>query len=1090
MKFLRSLCDHLLEGVIAYNTDGDIVYFNPSAQKFLKTTDDLIHQQISTLFPADLLIKGNDSPAIPFQNGTLYFQALGDPSDPWPNSAARSLELPDGEKVYLLYFIFKSLQYNYKYPINFLEDLINLTPTAIFLKDAEDDMRIMLVNQSCAEYFGIPEKEIVGRFDKDLFPPEIAEQQYKDDLLCLKNKVPLSKCERVVDPRGNVRYFQTTKCCITNPDGARRILGISNDITSQSELYQNQIAYTKGLENFFILNDEKAVGNNTLKIICERVNATRVFAQTYIPAVERFCTARQYFPPDAPPFPEGLNIPLNPENSLFLKTLKEQGYVFIPDTSDLSDPVHKEIVSHFNPALGAKSLYFLRLHIEGLLSGYAVVSYEKAVHRLSSYEEKFLKDCIYFLNIGLEQLKSKKWFEQREKTMNMLIMNTPVPLAVWDNEGRFLLCNQAYCDCIQLTVEELIEKDIHCENNCFSEGIKPLTSSNIYPVTEVLHGQKRASAPWKIKDKDWVFLAQGAYDKDGHLEKIFESAIDVTSKNQKIAQQKAINMCMEEIFLKGKTASETLNSVIDLIVKYFHSDIGYLKKFNEDSSEIIAKAGNEEHLQDVMRLQKEISPQFTEELIKRMNREKLVLINITGPLLKQFPYWKNIFNPQIKTILVTGLHIQGKLWGYITLALKEEKEHILKDDMDIFYTFQYALEIILDRNKLLANLEQERDNALAAEKAKSFFFATVSHDIRTPLNAIIGLSELLKLGVDSQEIQNQYLESIIMSGQTLKQLINDVLDLAKLEAGKMLIKREMTDCSKIIDGLSLAFASETQQRDITLNCKAEGLPLLNIDPQRIRQILFNLIGNACKFTQQGSITVDARFEKTSPTQGNLMISVKDTGIGISKENLGKLMMPYVQVSSKSSEGTGLGLSICKHLLKRMNGEMFIQSELGKGSDFSIIVRDVEYKYSKENVSEPVENHDSRSILKVKDLNILMVDDVKLNLMVLSAMCKRLGVEKMTSALSGQEALRLLDEGSFNLILTDLWMPGMDGRELTKRIHEDKRFKSLPIYVVTADVEVQKTYSQMGFDGVLLKPITIDQFSALLRDINQKRNGNR
>ena len=978
MKFLRSLCDHLLEGVIAYNTDGDIIYFNPSAQKSLKTTENLIHQQISTLFPADLLIKENDSPAIHFQNGTIQFQSLGDSSDPWPNSAARSLELPDGKKVYLLFFTFKSPQH------------ISQLPT---------------------------------------------------------------------------------------------------DIKELTELYKNQVAYTKGLENFFILNDEKNIGNNTLKIICERVNASRVFAQTYIPALERFCTARQYFPPEAPPFPEGLNIPLKPENSLFLKALKENGFVFIPDTSDLRDPVHKEIVFHFNPALGAKSLYFLRLHIEGLLSGYAVVSYEKAVHPQNPYEESFLKNCIYFLNIGLEQLKSKKWFEQREKAINMLIRNTPVPLAVWDNEGRFLSCNRAYCDCIQMTVEELIQKDIQSDNNCLPKDIKPLTSSKIHPVTEVLHGQKSASAPWKIKDKEWVFLAQGAYDKDGNLEKIFESAIDVTSKNQKIAQQKVINMCLEEIFLKGKTKSETLNNVIDLIVKYFHSDIGYLKKFKGDSAEIIAKAGNDQHLQDVLSLQKEISPQFTEELIKRMNREKLVLINVSGPLVKQFPYWKNIFNPQIKTILATGLHIQDKLWGYVVLALKEEKEHILKDDMDIFYTFQYALEIILDRNKLLANLEQERDNALAAEKAKSFFFATVSHDIRTPLNAIIGLSELLKLGVDSQETQNQYLESIIMSGQTLKQLINDVLDLAKLEAGKMDIKREMTDCSKIIDGLSLAFISETQQRDISLNCKAEGLPLLNIDPQRIRQILFNLIGNACKFTQKGSITVDAHFEKTSPTHGDLMISVKDTGIGISKENQGKLMMPYVQVSSKSSEGTGLGLSICKQLLKRMNGELRIQSELGKGSVFSIIVRDVEYKYGKENVSEPVESHVSRSNLKVKDLNILMVDDVKLNLVVLSAMCKRLGVEKMTSALSGQEALDLLDKGSFNLVLTDLWMPGMDGQELTRRIHEDKRFKSLPIYAVTADVEVQKTYSQMGFDGVLLKPITIDQFSALMRDINQKRSGN-
>lgn len=382
--------------------------------------------------------------------------------------------------------------------------------------------------------------------------------------------------------------------------------------------------------------------------------------------------------------------------------------------------------------------------------------------------------------------------------------------------------------------------------------------------------------------------------------------------------------------------------------------------------------------------------------------------------------------------------------------------------------------------RMNVQLKAERDKSLKAEKAKSYFFSTVSHDIRTPLNSIIGFSEMLQLGIDDPQEKERALDAIIVSGQTLLELINDVLDLSKLEAGKMELHPVPTDVTTLVRKVANSFEVATSRSALLLYTEIEKMPFLRLDPQRIRQILFNLIGNAVKFTDRGSITVRASYK-----DGTFSLSVTDTGRGISEENIKKLMSPYVQLQNHdSSTGTGLGLAICKQLASQMKGVLELESSVGKGSTFTLRIPNVQV-FSEHESEAYFSNIDtSRSKIRlnenIKEKHILIVDDQKLNQKILQSMLARLGILNVLTAENGKDALETLQNvGRVDLVLTDMSMPVMDGAELLREIRKSPQFADIPVYVITADVELQTDYREMGFDNALIKPMTFEKLKELL-----------
>ena len=259
------------------------------------------------------------------------------------------------------------------------------------------------------------------------------------------------------------------------------------------------------------------------------------------------------------------------------------------------------------------------------------------------------------------------------------------------------------------------------------------------------------------------------------------------------------------------------------------------------------------------------------------------------------------------------------------------------------------------------------------------------------------------------------------------------------------------------------------------------MPVLMIDPQRIRQILFNLVGNAAKFTQSGFVEVRGSFTRAGADAktGTLRIEVEDTGCGISKGDMKRIASPYVQVRSKLARhgGTGLGLAICRQLAAAMGGRLGVVSELGRGSTFSIEIPGVRPAPAAEreaSAASPDSVNPEKKAMAHAIRRILVVDDVKVNAMVLKAHLKNLGDFETAVALDGQEALTALtapDSQPFDLVLTDMWMPNLDGEGLVRAIRKDPALAPTRVIVVTADVEMRTKAGEMGFDDILLKPVT-------------------
>lgn len=333
---------------------------------------------------------------------------------------------------------------------------------------------------------------------------------------------------------------------------------------------------------------------------------------------------------------------------------------------------------------------------------------------------------------------------------------------------------------------------------------------------------------------------------------------------------------------------------------------------------------------------------------------------------------------------------------------------------------------IREAEELNARLIAERERSAQAEKAKAAFFSSVSHDIRTPLNAIIGFSELLQDDGVPRAERKESLRMIETSSKTLLHLINDLLDLSKLEADRMRIELEPTDCAGLLDEIVPVFRQMAEQKGQRLVCDKPETPVLMLDPYRLRQILFNLIGNAVKYAGPCTIRVSA-----SCAYGKLSLVVEDDGKGIAPEDAQRLMQPYAQVGAADrTTGTGLGLAICRQIAERMGGTLLLDSALGKGCRFTVRIPAAEAPAGKPADAAPAA--EGRAPGPVPHA-VLVVDDSGVNRAVIKAMLRKLGVAEVFTVGNGREALAVLAKRQdFDLVMADMWMPEMNGGELVAR----------------------------------------------------------
>ena len=346
---------------------------------------------------------------------------------------------------------------------------------------------------------------------------------------------------------------------------------------------------------------------------------------------------------------------------------------------------------------------------------------------------------------------------------------------------------------------------------------------------------------------------------------------------------------------------------------------------------------------------------------------------------------------------------------------------------------------ITDLKKYQAELVEAREQAEHSLKVKEQFLANMSHEIRTPMNGVIGMVDLL---CDSplNEDQQDYLQTIRKSSETLLHILNDILDLAKIEAGKMVLHPAELVFEDLLDRLMALFTPIAHQKGnkVSYHLDSKVPKVVVADETRLLQILSNLTSNALKFTENGSVSISVAPFKIADKKVELMVRVTDTGIGISPANLKKLFNAFQQLDNSTSKnygGTGLGLAISREFTKMMDGEIGVESEEGKGSTFWFTVHLAIGDESKASSIKRSDNFDIAGTLKEVHARILLVDDNMTNRKVASQILLKAGCVVET-ATSGQEAIdRLNQDTDFDLVLMDIQMPEMDGMETTRRLKQ-------------------------------------------------------
>lgn len=362
-----------------------------------------------------------------------------------------------------------------------------------------------------------------------------------------------------------------------------------------------------------------------------------------------------------------------------------------------------------------------------------------------------------------------------------------------------------------------------------------------------------------------------------------------------------------------------------------------------------------------------------------------------------------------------------------------------------------------------------------ASRDKTTFISTISHELRTPLNGIVGLSRIL-LDTELTAEQEKYLKTIHVSAVTLGNIFNDIIDMDKMERRKVQLDNQPVDFTSFLADLENLSALQAQQKGLRFNLEPT-LPLPHqviTDGTRLRQILWNLISNAVKFTQQGQVTVRVRYD-----EGDMLhFEVEDSGIGIPQDELDKIFAMYYQVKDshggKPATGTGIGLAVSRRLAKNMGGDITVTSEQGKGSTFTLTIH-------AQSVAEEVDDAFDEDDMPLPALNVLLVEDIELNVIVARSVLEKLG-NSVDVAMTGKAALEMFKPGEYDLVLLDIQLPDMTGLDISRALTKRYPREDLPpLVALTANVLKDKQeYLNAGMDDVLSKPLSVPALTAMIK----------
>ena len=676
--------------------------------------------------------------------------------------------------------------------------------------------------------------------------------------------------------------------------------------------------------------------------------------------------------------------------------------------------------------------------------------------------------------------KQKEYENQiiREKAfLEHLYNSTPAAIAITSPAGIISMINREFTNLFSYTMEEAVNKNINdlvVPDDLKEEAMKidTLASLNRKEVRQTIRMDKN-------RNKIHVSLVATAIVINNEIVANLGIYRDITSerKNQ-VLQEVLFNISTAA--LKQYDIKEIYPIIVQELSKIWDTNNFFIALYDKSTQTLSLPFFSDE------------KDNFYEIPIKK-TITGWVIKNNTSVLLKgkDLKFLDesgdiDLVGTPCKVWMGVPLKVENETIGVMCLQDYYNEDKFSQDDLYIMDFIANQIAIALQRRMMLDNIILARQKAEEAAQSKQLFMSTMSHEIRTPLNEVIGITNLLLQG-NPREDQMDYIKALKFSGNHLLTLVNDVLDYNKMESGKIVFEQTQFNLGDFLDEILRSYSFRSKAKNLSFDIKkANDLPVEVIgDPIRLNQILSNLLSNALKFTNHGSIQVFVRELSRTGNQTKLEFTVTDTGIGISQDKHSLIFDSFTQASTDTTRhfgGTGLGLAICKKLIELQGGTITIESEPEKGSTFRF---DISFGIS-EKGSQPQNTEVTESFTGLEGKNILVAEDNKINFFVANKFLMGWGIT-VTHAENGQIALDLLEKQDFDLILMDLHMPVLDGIEATRIIRksDNQKIKDIPIVALTAAImsESHDKIEDLKINDYVLKPFKPhDLFERILKHV--------
>lgn len=958
---------------------------------------------------------------------------------------------------------------------NLMKVLIDTIPDIKYVKDLNSNY--LPTNKDHDSHKAVSNKnELIGKSDKDIYDEKLYKRNKKEDGSSIKmKKKVIGVIENTDDASGNIQLLSTTKALLYN-DGIESKKGIDpeigDDISAaeqpknatpeiEAKLKKLKSQYEEKIDNYRRVEEKfKIIVNNTGSIVYDYEpgfnnlllygNIKEITGYSFL-EFEKIITSGKYeniiHPEDRQRY---IDTHIEAKNKLTSFILnyriqkKDENYIFVLDNGKYI----KDINSHTN--------------VIGTITD--ISEQKKAEYLLSKRERN--TNLLREISIKASQAPNA------EEVLNSVLESLC-------NYGSWVVGHAIVLQSSRNTKKSTSKwffKSIP-ENRNFYNAVSMLTSPSLHQThIDVIFSKKLAYINQLEKHKDFI---------------IYNEAVKSGFSSLLIAPVFISGQVIALIEFYGTSVIDQDNLLSELIDQ-IGVQVGIMveRKWAEEELVKITMAIEQNHasvvISDVEGKIEYTNPKFTEVTGYTADEAlgKKTSILKSGLHSPEFykALWNTIHNGEIWQGEICNKAKNGQLfWEQVNISpLKNSKGEITN--------FVAVKDDITHRKWAEEELKLAKEAAEAANKAKSEFLANMSHEIRTPMNAILGFSELLSTKITDELLKN-YVDSIKSSGKNLLTLINDVLDLSKIEAGRMVVHYEFIDPFLLFKDIEYMFQMKAHDKGLQFSIVTDlNLPIgIETDEVRLRQIMINLINNAIKFTDEGSVTVEVKSIGTLSSVDSelidLQVKVIDTGIGISPDFLKIIFHPFTQQDGQSTKkygGTGLGLSITKRLIELLNGTISVESKLGEGSCFTIVFHKVKSSRKRSANTELLTIDFSK--IKFKPATIIIADDVDNNRKYFTSALRDTDLKIIESA-NGKETYDQALVLKPSLIITDLRMPIIDGFELVKKIKANPETKHIPVIATTASVRKEDRDRALihNFDGILIKPIQInDLYLELVR----------